>query len=131
MTEKPTIEASVAVIEKDGKILISKRLKKSPLGSCWEFPGGKLESGETPEECAVREVQEEVGIVVQPQKILDSLWYDYPHGQVHLHFVQCTWVSGEPQALECEAVQWIEAHEFSSYDFPPADIGVIASLMKI
>ncbi len=127
---KSEINAVAAVIERDGKFLITKRLETSPMGHCWEFPGGKIEAGETIEECAVRECREEIDVTVEPIRRLREEWYDYPHGRVHLRFVLCRLVGGEPRPVECREARWIEPSEFADYEFPPADVGVIESLMK-
>lgn len=125
---RKTIEAVAAVIERDGKFLITKRLETSPMGHCWEFPGGKIEPGETIEACAVRECLEEIDVTVEPVRRLQDPWYDYPHGRIHLHFVLCRIVSGEPRPIECREVKWIAPDQFADFEFPPADVGVIESL---
>lgn len=124
-----TIEGVAAVIERNGKFLITLRLETSPMGHCWEFPGGKIEPGESIEECAARECAEEIGVTVKPRRRLRDEWYDYPHGRVHLHFVLCQLVQGEPQPLGCREIRWIEPNELANYEFPPADIGVIQELL--
>ena len=124
------IEAVAAVIERDGKFLITKRLETSPMGHCWEFPGGKIEKGETIEECAIRECREEIDVTVEPIRRLCEEWYDYPHGNVHLYFVLCRIVSGEPKPIHCREARWIEPRQFPDFEFPPADVGVIEELMK-
>lgn len=125
---KEIIHAVAAVIEREGKFLITKRLETSPMGHCWEFPGGKIEPGESIEACAVRECGEEIDVVVEPVRRLREEWYDYPHGRVHLWFVLCRLVSGEPRSVQCREARWIRPEEFSQYEFPPADIGVIKDL---
>jgi mutator protein MutT len=127
---KKVVEACAAVIRKDGKFLITKRLETSPMGHCWEFPGGKIEPGETVEACAIREVMEEVGIEIKVERRLQDLHYDYPHGLIHLYFVLCSHIAGEPKTIECAEVRWIESHEFAQFEFPPADVGVIETLVK-
>jgi mutator protein MutT len=127
---KKVIEAVAAVIERDGKFLITKRLETSPMGHCWEFPGGKIEKEETIEECAVRECREEIDVVVEPVRRLRDEWYDYPHGRVHLHFVLCRIVSGEPKPIHCREARWIEPRQFPDFEFPPADVHVIEELIK-
>ncbi|MDO8461636.1 MAG: 8-oxo-dGTP diphosphatase MutT [Deltaproteobacteria bacterium] len=124
------IEAVAAVIERDGLFLITKRLKESHLGHCWEFPGGKREKGETVEECAVRECQEEIGVVVEPIRYLKAVRYEYPEVKVFLHFVLCRLVSGEPQPIECAEPTWIRPEDFSKYEFPAADRSVIEGLIQ-
>ncbi len=122
------IEAVAAVIQKDGKFLITKRLETSPMGHCWEFPGGKREADETIEACAIRECMEEIGVTIKTVRYLQDQFYDYPHGKIHLHFVLCQIVSGEPQTLQCREVRWIEPHQFIDFEFPPADREVIGML---
>lgn len=131
VTPKTQINAVAAVIEKDGKFLITKRMEHSPMGHCWEFPGGKIERGETIEQCAVRECLEEIGVTIEPLRRLREEYYDYPHGYVHLWFVLCRLVEGEPRPIECREVRWIEPHQFPDFEFPPADVNVIEELQKV
>ena len=130
MNEKKIVEAAAAVIQQNGKFLITKRLETSPMGHCWEFPGGKIETGETVEECIVRECREEIDVLVQPVKRLRDEWYDYPHGLIHLQFVLCKIVSGEPRPVECREIRWIHPEEFKDFEFPPADVSVIEDLTR-
>ncbi len=123
------IEVAAAVIEQDRKFLITLRLETSPMGHCWEFPGGKIEPGETVEACIVRECREEIGVTVEPLRRIQEMTYDYPHGFIHLWFVHCRIVVGAPTPIECREVRWIERHEFPNYEFPPADVGVIDLLV--
>lgn len=126
---KKEVEAVAAVIERDGKFLITKRLETSPMGHCWEFPGGKIEKGETIEECVVRECQEEIDVTVEPVKRLKHVLFDYPHGLILLHFIHCRLATGEPRPVECREVLWIAPHQFPDYEFPPADVDVIEELI--
>ncbi|MBI2082253.1 MAG: 8-oxo-dGTP diphosphatase MutT [Deltaproteobacteria bacterium] len=123
------IEAVAAVIKGNDQFLITKRLENSPMGHCWEFPGGKIEPGETIEECIIRECQEEIDVTVTPLKRLQDEWYDYPHGRVHLHFVLCEITDGTPKPIQCREIRWIKPDEFPNYEFPPADVGVIKALI--
>lgn len=118
------------MIERDGKFLITKRLETSPMGHCWEFPGGKMEAGETIEECAIRECQEEIDVTIEPLRRLRDETYDYPHGLILLHFVLCRLPSGEPKPIQCREAKWIDPKEFPDYEFPPADVGVIEELLR-
>ncbi len=124
------IEAVAAVIERDGLFLITKRLETSPMGHCWEFPGGKIEPGESLEQCAVRECREEIDVGIEPVRFLQEEWYDYPHGRIHLHFVHCRLIQGEPRPVECREVRWIRPGEFADFEFPPADRRVIEELIS-
>ena len=119
------IRVVACIIERDGKFLITKRLQHSHLGHLWEFPGGKIEEGESVEDCAVRECREEIGVEVKAGKVLEEVQHDYPERSVHLYFVLCDLISGDPQALECEDWVWAHPLEFSNYEFPEADRDII------
>ncbi len=125
-----TLHVVAAVIEKDGRFLITKRLKTSHLGHCWEFPGGKIEAGETLEECIVRECQEEIGVDVQPIRKIDEKIHSYPEVTVHLYFLLCKIVSGTPQPIECADCRWVLPQELSSFEFPAGDLEVIQKLQQ-
>jgi mutator protein MutT len=124
------ILAAAAVIEKKGLFLITKRLETSHLGHCWEFPGGKIEKGESINECVIRECMEEIGVVIEPIQYLREQKYSYPGKDVLLHFVLCRLVRGEPQTIECADLTWIYPSQFSEYEFPPADQEVIEELLR-
>ncbi len=87
----------------------------------WEFPGGKLEPGETPEQCIVREIREELATEVRPEGILGVVDYDYPAFHLTIHCILCTIVSGDLQLLEHEAAKWVDAEALHSVRWLPAD----------
>lgn len=87
----------------------------------WEFPGGKLESGETPEECIVREIREELATEVRAERILGVVDYDYPTFHLTMHCILCTIVSGKLQLLEHEAAKWVNKETLRSVEWLPAD----------
>lgn len=124
------IKVVACVIVHRGKYLITQRLKRSHLGHLWEFPGGKIEPGESQEECAIRECQEELGILIRPKKLISELLHHYPEVSVQLYFWLCDWVEGEPQAIECANFAWVSPQELSQYEFPEADKQLIKSLTK-
>jgi mutator protein MutT len=122
------IEASAALIFREGRLLIAQRHAKSHLGGLWEFPGGKREAGETFEACLVREIREELGVEISAGKLFETISHDYPEKSVHLKFFICQLLSGEPQPLDCAAVKWIEKPELAAHDFPAADAQLLEKL---
>ncbi|WP_191014982.1 (deoxy)nucleoside triphosphate pyrophosphohydrolase [Treponema zioleckii] len=87
----------------------------------WEIPGGKIEVGETPEECIVREIREELTCGVKPEKLLGVVEYDYPAFHLKMHCILCTIVSGEPKLLEHENARWLTKETLRSVNWLPAD----------
>lgn len=124
------LQVVACIIEHEGRFLITRRHKQSHLGHLWEFPGGKIEPGETREQCAVRECEEELGITVEPLELVTEVLHAYPEVTVHLHFMACRWVSGEPRALDCADWAWATPQEFDGYEFPAADLKVIDQWVK-
>jgi mutator protein MutT len=103
------------------KVLIARRPHGAILGGYWEFPGGKLEPGETPEQALAREFQEEVGVGVRVDRRLAVIEQRYAHGLVRLHPFICTRVSGQLCDLGVAEHRWVGAGELSGYLFPPAN----------
>ena len=97
----------------------------------WEFPGGKIESGETPEECIVREIREELAIVVKAEKILGVVEYDYPAFHLTMHCILCSVVSGDLKLLEHEDAKWVTLETLYSLDWLPADRLILDRLLSI
>jgi 8-oxo-dGTP diphosphatase len=125
---RDTVVVAAAVVEQNGKILAARRKKGAHLAGHWEFPGGKLESGESPEECLVRELEEECGVTVAPGRILEVVFHRYEEKAVLLLFYDCALVEGEPRPLDCDEVLWVARDELTSLDWAPADIDFVARL---
>ena len=115
------LEVTAAIIRKNGKILICQRPAEKNCGLLWEFPGGKIEAGETGEQCIVRECQEELGITLSVERELTDITYEYPDRIVHLHFYLCSIAAGVPEKKEHNALVWITHGEIYQYEFCPAD----------
>ncbi|MGG6264892.1 A/G-specific adenine glycosylase [Leptolyngbya sp. AN03gr2] len=120
----------VAVIWKDQKILIDRRKAEGLLGGLWEFPGGKVEPGETIEHCIKREIQEELGIEIEVGEHLITVDHTYTHFRVSLNVHHCQHVSGEPQAIECDEIRWVTIDELSEFPFPKANLKIIEALKQ-
>lgn len=122
----------VAVIRNDqGQILIDRRRQDGLLGGLWEFPGGKIEPGETIEECIAREIQEELGIEIEVGDRLITVNHAYTHFRVTLNVHHCRHVSGEPQPIECDEVRWVSLDEIDQYPFPKANVDIIEALKAL
>lgn len=125
-----TLEVTAAIIRQNGKVLICQRPADKNCGLLWEFPGGKIEAGETGEQCIVRECQEELGITLNVERELTDITYEYPDRIVHLHFYLCHVAAGVPEKKEHNALAWIAPDEVDQYEFCPADKAMISKLKK-
>jgi len=121
----------VAVIwNQEQKILIDKRRQGGLLGGLWEFPGGKLEAGETLEACIEREIMEELAIAIEVGEHLITIDHTYSHFHVTLNVYHCRHTSGEPQPIECDEIRWVTLDEIDQFPFPKANEQIIAALRK-
>ena len=114
------ITVSGAIIVRDKKIFATQRGYGDWKG-WWEFPGGKLEAGETPEQCIEREIREELATEVRAEKVLGVVEYDYPDFHLTMHCILCSVVSGELKLLEHEAARWLDRDTLRSVNWLPAD----------
>ena len=125
----PTVVVVAAVVERDGMFLITRRQHGTDLEGCWEFPGGKCESGETHAACLRREIREELDVDITIGEELFSTTYGYSGRIVRLHFYQCA-LDGTPQARLGQPMRWVPRDQLGSLTFPPADEKLIAQLVK-
>ncbi len=123
-------KVTAAVIERNGKILIARRRRGDSLAGKWEFPGGKLEPGETPEECLKRELKEELGIETEVGAFFCSSRFVYPHIAVELLVYRTSYVSGEIELLEHDRVEWVSPETLRETDFSEADRPVVRRLKE-
>lgn len=119
----------VGVIRNDlGKILIDRRLSKGEMAGFWEFPGGKIEPTESIEECIAREIAEELAIAVSVGERIMTIEHEYAKFKVTLFVHDCQYISGEPQAIECQEIRWVSVDELDQYNFPEANYQIIELL---
>ena len=124
-----SIQVTAAIIVRDGKFLIAQRkLNDDMFGGLWEFPGGKVEDGETPEECLARELKEELDIEAEVGKLITSNNYEYPHGTFDLIAYKVNHISGEFVLNVHEKIKWVNVEEMADFEFPPADLPIIEKL---
>jgi len=119
--KRPHYDIAVGVIWRDDEILIAKRLTEGLLGGLWEFPGGKRERGESLEATVVREVNDELGIEVEPGAKIAAIDHAYSHFKVTLHAYHCRYRSGTPKPLGCQEHAWVKPDELDRYAFPTAN----------
>jgi 8-oxo-dGTP diphosphatase len=125
----PPIDVVAGVIRRDdGRLLITQRLSDDTLGGYWEFPGGKVEPGEELRAALARELTEELGITAEIGAELQHIVHAYPDRDVRLYFYEARIVSGEPQKLEVADLRWVTLDELMEYQFPEADLPLLAQL---
>lgn len=119
------IHVSCAIIEKEGLVLVTRRGPQMSHPGKWEFPGGKLNSGETPEQCLVREIQEELALGIEITRQLRPSTHDYPNLSVTLYPFICTITGGEILLHEHSAFAWLTPSQLATLDWAEADIPVL------
>ena len=123
-------EVVAAIICRDGKILITRRPDSVHLPGLWEFPGGKVEPGETLKAALMREIREELGLSVIVFDQCLSIEHEYPRKSVKLHFFNCAIVAGEPRSIQVADFSWVTPPELTTFVFPEADREIILRLQK-
>ena len=127
---KTILVSAVALIDKDGRILIAKRPDGKSMAGLWEFPGGKVELGETPEQALVRELSEELGIKTWNSCLAPLTFASHAYEKFHLLmplFVCRKW-EGIALAKEKQELKWVYSNDLKNYPMPPADIPLISIL---
>lgn len=128
-SERKHITVSAAIILSAGKVFATQR-GYGEFKDGWEFPGGKLEAGETPKQALRREIREELDTEIEVGKLFDTVEYDYPAFHLTMYCYLCTVRSGGLVLKEHEAARWLTREELDSVAWLPADIGVIAKLKE-
>jgi 8-oxo-dGTP diphosphatase len=122
------VHVAAAVIRRlDGKVLIARRSAEQHQGNLWEFPGGKLEEGESPKAGLARELAEELGIQVTSARPLIKVAHDYPDKQVLLDVWEVDGFEGQPHGVEGQPLEWVAPRSLGNYDFPAANLPIVAA----
>ena len=119
------ITVTAAIIEKDGLILAARKREGLHLAGCWEFPGGKLEKGESPQDCLEREIEEELGIKIRAGQVLLTVEHAYKDKTISLYVMNGSVLSGQPRILAGRGFKWVQIGDFRNFVFPPPDLKVI------
>ena len=125
-----TINVVAAIIVSGGKIFATQR-GYGDWKDYWEFPGGKIEPGETPEAALVREIREELATEIAVDRFVCTIDYDYPNFHLTMHNYLCHVVSGELQLLEHESARWLDAGQLNDVNWLPADLQILEPLSKL
>ena len=122
MAERRIIEVVGAIIRDGDRYLVGQRAANKAQGGLWEFMGGKIEPGETPEQALARECREELALEIENEHIIDSVVHEYPEKTIRLTLISCSPKSGSiPKALEHQQIRWVTHVEMDVLDFAPAD----------
>ncbi|PWV98041.1 8-oxo-dGTP diphosphatase [Hoeflea marina] len=125
--------SACALVDADGRVLLAQRPTGKSLAGLWEFPGGKVEAGETPELALIRELEEELGIVTQVACLAPLTFASHSYDDFHLlmPLFICRRYEGQPQGREGQALKWVRPRDLRSYPMPPADEPLIAHLVDL
>ena len=130
LKSRKTIEVVAAIICQDNQIFATQR-GYGDFKDGWEFPGGKVEPGETPEAALVREIREELAVEISVGELLTTVEYDYPNFHLTMHCYLCQLTGGEFRLLEHQAARWLGKGELHSVEWLPADVGIIPLVERI
>jgi 8-oxo-dGTP diphosphatase len=125
------VEVAAGIILRGQYVLIARRFREAHLGGLWEFPGGRVESGESLEQCLVREIREELNLTIRVARPCCTVEEAYPDRHVVLHFFFCVPVQGTPEALGCAEFRWVHTGELENFEFPAADRPVLEHLKAV
>jgi 8-oxo-dGTP diphosphatase len=125
------IRVVAAVIEHDGRYLITQRRASAVLPLLWEFPGGRVEPGESDGAALEREVQHRLGVGIQAGKLMSFVSHPYERYVVELYLYEGRLIHGQPSAVNVHDFRWVESHDFEAYAFTPADEASMSKLLGI
>lgn len=130
---KIVVVAACALVDVDGRVLLAQRPEGKPMAGLWEFPGGKVETGERPEETLIRELEEELGIVVKEACLapLTFASHTYPEFHLLMPLYICRRWDGTVTAKEAQQLAWVRPNRLRTYPMPPADVPLVAHLTTL
>lgn len=133
MNKRLLLVSACALVDADGRVLLAQRPQGKQLAGLWEFPGGKVEPGETPEECLVRELDEELGIQTQIPCLAPLTFASHSYDDFHLLMMLyvCRRFTGTPQPKEAQTLKWVRPRQMRDYPMPPADAPLIPFLIDL
>lgn len=134
MSEHPIVLVTAcALVDSDGRVLLTQRPEGKSLAGLWEFPGGKVDPGETPEESLIRELHEELGIIVKPACLAPLTFASHTYETFHLlmPLFICRRYEGIPRGIEGQVLKWVRPKDMRDYPMPPADIPLIPFLVDL
>jgi 8-oxo-dGTP diphosphatase len=133
VSTKTVLVAACALIDADGRVLIAQRPQGKPMAGLWEFPGGKVEAGERPEQSLIRELKEELGISVSEDCLAPLTFASHAYRDFHLlmPLYVCRRWEGTVTATEGQRLAWVRANRLRDYEMPPADIPLISHLTAL
>ncbi|MEP7029533.1 MAG: (deoxy)nucleoside triphosphate pyrophosphohydrolase [Pseudolabrys sp.] len=133
MSAKLILVAACALVDADGRVLLAQRPQGKTMAGLWEFPGGKIEAGERPEETLIRELKEELGIIVSEACLapLTFASHRYPDFQLLMPLYVCRRWEGIVTAKERQGLAWVKPNRLRDYDMPPADVPLVSHLMTL
>ena len=119
------------MIRRNGRLLIAQRPVGGRLGGLWEFPGGKVEAGESLPQCLRREIKEELGFRIKVGDFITAIDHAYTHFKITLHAFECTVVSGQPRKLDVEDFKWVHMSDLDRFAFAKTDLKIIEALKRV
>jgi 8-oxo-dGTP diphosphatase len=131
MTAPRTIRVVAAVLSREGRYLITQRRPSAALPLLWEFPGGRVEAGESDADALKREIRHRLDVEVETGELISFVTHPYESYVVDLYLYDCRIVGGEPRARNVHSFEWVKSSEFEQYEFTPADEESMTQLLGL